>query len=298
MPRYITRNELGPRCTRIVVTLVCVVTVLGAAAACYAFPTATERTPDTQYTNVAPLPGDGIALDSNGKPDGKGALQIGIPVAYTPGQDYVQLGAYLGSYIGDFGTKPGNGIGEMGNGTGVVGIGFGSKYRVYASAMAVSAIPFLDSKVISAQAQVLEETEKWPALSIGGHDLNRKERRELLRATSNQKVGWYAVATKKIAMGGNDFYTTLGYGSGKFLDRFFGGVSIPVSDNFSLTGEYDGFQCSTGVAYRPGGRYDRMTLLAAYNGKCGLVVGGSTYGKMDSVWAVPIFLLLWAAPHR
>lgn len=299
MPRYITRFKLQPTRARLLgLPILCAVALLGLSAACGAFPVTTERTPDTQYANIAPLPGDGIALDPSGKPDGKGALHIGIPIAYTPGEDYVQLGAFLGSYIGDYGTRPGNDPGQMGNGTGVIGIGFGRKYRVYGSAMAVSAIPFLDSKVISAQVQVLEETEKWPAVAIGGHDLNRKERRELVRATSNQNVGWYGVATRKIAMGGNDFYATLGYGSGKFLDRYFGGVSIPINDNFTATTEYDGFQWNGGVAYRPRGRYDRMTLLAAYNGKSGLLVGGSTYGKMDSIWAIPIFLLFWAAPHR
>ncbi len=297
MPRFIMKSTLGYKRAQLV-GLACLIAVMAMAAACSAFPIPTTRTPDTQYANIAPLPGDGIALDPSGKPDGKGAIQIGIPVAYTPGQDYVQLGAYLGNYIGNFSTQPSNSTGKMGNGTGVIGIGFGSKYRAYGSIMAVSAIPFKDSKVISAQVQVLEETEKWPALSIGGHDLNRKERHELLRATSNQKVGWYAVATKKIAMGGNDFYTTFGYGSGKFLDRFFGGISIPVSDNLSLTGEYDGFQYNSGVAYRPGGRFDKMTLLAAYNGKCGLLVGGSTYGKMDSAWALPIFAFFWAHLYR
>lgn len=274
------------------------IAIISLSAMAAARPALTERTPDTQYANIAPLPGDGIALDQQGVPDGKGALQVGIPIAYTPGQDYVQTGVFLGNYIGGYSFKPQNDEAHMGNGTAVIGIGFGRKYRVYGSGMAVSAIPFLDSKVISAQVQVLEETEKWPALAIGAHDINRKERRETTRATSNQKVGFYGVATRKISMGGNDFYATLGYGSGKFLDRFFGGVSIPISDNLTAATEYDGYQWNGALAWRPDGRYSRYTVLGGYNGKCGPLVGVSSYGKMDSVWAVPLFLLFWAYPHR
>ena len=225
--------------------------------------------PSTQFANIAPLPGAGIALNAQGEPDGSGAVQINIPVAYTPGANQSNLGFYGGSHIGEFSPK-------LPNGTGVFGAGFGGFPRVYFSAMQVSSLIFADSKALSAQFQVAEESEKRPALAFGSQDLLNKE-----KGTGASKA-WYAVATKSFALSDRNLHVTLGYGSGRFLDRFFGGVSVPMGDKLNAAIEYDGFQMNEGIAWRPGGRFGSITILAAYNSRCGLLFGAGVAGRVPT----------------
>lgn len=244
-----------------------------------------EQSPAPQYINLAPLPGAGLALNPAGRPDGQGAMQINIPVAYTPGDGFINLGAYSGQFEGRRSDPAWN------NGTGVLGLGFGTTHRLYASVMAVSSCLFSDSKAVSVQFQLAEESEGAPALSIGAQDLLDKEHDDFSE-DHQTGVGYYAVATRGFALGDRQVYGTLGYGFGRFLNRPFGGVCAPLSDQFSLSAEYDGFQVNAGLGWRPGGRLSNTTILAAYNGKAGPLVGIQTAGRANGWWAVPIALVL------
>lgn len=248
-------------------------------------PAASAKKPVVQYINIAPLPGAGMALDSEGKPDGQGAMQINVPVAYTPGAGFANLSAYAGKYDNSS-DNPDNT-----NGSGVFGMGFGRWPRFYGSGMAVSHLITDDSKAISAQLQVVKETENTPALALGAQDIDDKEGADF-SAVANTGVSYFGVATKKLQLGNRTAYATLGYGAGRFLDRPFGGVSVPLSDTFSFAAEYDGYQFNTGVGWRPGGRYSSYTLLVGYNGKAGPVVGAQATGKISGLWAIPAILLL------
>lgn len=221
--------------------------------------------PWPQYANIAPLPGAGIALNNSGDADGFGALQMNIPVAYTPSWGFMNISAYAGNYSNAH-DEP------FGNGTGTFGMGFGSGTRVYISGMQVSR--HLDeAKALNAQILVIKESKNRPALSFGTQDILYKE---------PKGRSFYGVATKRLSLTGRTVFASLGYGGGRFLCKPFAGVSTPIGDKCNFATEWDGFQINTGVAYRPGGRYGRITLLGGYNGQAGWVAGvGSviTYGS-------------------
>ncbi len=227
--------------------------------------------PSTQFANVAPLPGGGVALDSDGKPDGMGALQINVPVAYTPGKEYFSLGFYGGNHIDEYSS-------DLSNGNGVLGLGFGRWPRLYISAMQVSSLLFRDSKAMSTQLQVAPETPKSPAIAFGIQDVLNKE------SDTDEGIGFYGVMTKSMPVARRDLFVTLGYGTGRFMNRPFGGVSIPLAGKFNFAVEYDGFQVNEAMAWRPGGRYGSVTVLAAYNNKCGWLIGANTQGNSPT-WA-------------
>jgi len=213
-----------------------------------------------QFANVAPLPGDGVAIDSSGNIDSQGAFQINIPVAYTPRWGFLDLPVYNGHHPG------GDQKGDFGNGTGFLGAGFGSHRALFISAMQTSHV-FSEAKVISAQLSLLPETKNLPALSIGTQDIFEREK-------GNRSL--YGVATKQLSIGGSCIYTTLGYGGGRFQHSFFGGLCAPAGDQFSITAEYDGYQFNTGMGWRPGGKKGWATVLVGYNGHAGMVAGIGT----------------------
>jgi len=216
------------------------------------------KVPNYQYANIAPLPGAGIAIDAKGNLDGNGAMQLNIPVAYTPGWGYVSLNEFQGEH-------PVHGSPRWSNGSSIFGLGFFSTRRVYMSGMQVSRV-WEEAKTLSGQMVVLDETEKMPAISLGMQDILKKE--------PNGRSP-YLVVTKSLEAAGHPLYATLGYGGGRFLRKPFAGISMPVAGCVNLLAEWDGFQMNSGVAYRPGGRSGKLTVMAAYNGHAGILVGGS-----------------------
>lgn len=242
-----------------------------------------KKPPADQYLNVAPLPGAGMAMNSLGEPDGQGAMHLNIPVAYTPQKDYFEMGNFAGQWEGMTSIS---GPGLWRNGSNWIGMGLIRKPRIYASMMANSTILFKDSKSVSFQIQLLEETEKFPALSYGVQDLMNKERE--FEDIANTGIAHYGVMTKSYLFKDRPLYATLGYGTAKFRESLIGGLSYSASDSFSTALEYDGFQVNGAVGWRPWGRFSRVTVVGGYNGRCGLLVGLHFTGKLDSAWAVPI----------
>jgi hypothetical protein len=267
-------------------TIVCFAAVLAVCSICCVCSTAdSARPPSVQFANIAPLPGAGSALASDGTADGLGALQINIPAAYTPGSGYVNVGAYSGQYIKKFGGE------RWGNGSGFVGVGLGRWPRAYVSAMAVSRLVAQDSKAVNAQVQLLEETPDLPALAVGFQDLFNKEFKDF-RNVANTEVSYYFTATKSFKLQGLSVFGTFGAGRGRFCDNVFAGISSPLSDSLNLAVEYDGFQINEAIAWRPQGRYGKYTLLAGYNGKAGPLLGAQFTGRMSEYWSIPILLFL------
>jgi len=242
---------------------------------------ACANAPSTQFADIAPLPGAGIALDAAGEPDGLGAVQINVPIAYTPGANQANLGFYGGSHIGEFSP-------QLPNGSGSFGAGFGTSPRIYFSAMQVSSLVFADSKALSVQLQAAEETATRPALAFGCQDLLNKEK------DTGESRAWYVVATKAFTRSDRNVYLTVGYGGGRFLDRVFAGVSVPISASLNAAVEYDGFQINEALAWRPGGRFGSVTLLAGYNNRCGPLLGAGAAGRIPTALQLAIGAVLIA----
>lgn len=216
------------------------------------------QVPNYQYANIAPLPGAGVAINTRGELDGNGALQTNIPVAYTPGWGYASLNAFKGAH-------PVQDSPEFSNGSGIVALGFFNHRRIFISGMQVSKLRN-EAKAYSGQVAILDETATVPAVSIGMQDVLRKE----IYGRSG-----YIVLTKSIAVRSQKLYATLGYGSGRFLNKPFAGMSLPVGGNLNFATEWDGFQLNNGIAWRPGGRQGKFTTYTGYNGKAGILMGGS-----------------------
>ena len=215
--------------------------------------------PWPQYTNIAPLPGAICAISPDGDPDGLGALQINIPVAFTPSTDCFCVIASAGDYS--------NGQDQpFGNGSGVLGMSVGGEPRLYISAMQVSR-DFSETRAYSGQLSIIPETKAGPAISAGMQDILEKE--------SNGRSP-YIVATKSLSFNDHRIFATLGYGGGRFLDRPFAGLSSPLNESFNLGLEWDGFQINSGIGWRPHGRFGRATVFGGYNGKAGWLVGLGT----------------------
>jgi len=239
-----------------------ILSITGAWAG-YHHPPTSDDVPSAQYMNVAPLPGAGTALNSLGDPDGLGAFQVNIPVAYTPRWGYVSAGVFKG----DHPHTPGTGFG---NGTGILGAAFGNYPSVYVSGLQASEI-LEESKCLSLQVSVLRENDTTPALAVGVQDLLEKEAR---------MQSLYFVATKTFRAGSRPVYATAGFGGGRFLDGPIGGVSTPLTESLNAALEWDGYQINTGLGWRPGGRKGWFTLLGGYNGRTGLVFGGTAAFKL------------------
>lgn len=216
----------------------------------------------SQYANIAPLPGAGVAIDTNGRIDGRGAMQINIPVAYTPNWGYVAGSAYGGAHVRGQ-------VDEFGNGSGFFAMGFFNRPGIYMSGMKTSHVSG-ESLAWSGQGGLTSEAKNFVAIAIGQQDILGKE---------VGGVSPYAVATKSVLIGARTYYFTLGYGGGRFLDNLFGGLSTPLTDKLNLAVENDGYQANIGLGWRPGGRDGKMTVLGAYNGKCGFLLGFSVSGS-------------------
>ena len=212
--------------------------------------------PSPQYRNIAPLPGGGIALNAEGEPDGLGAMQINIPVAYTPGWGFANLGVYKGTH--DHVENV-----ENDNGSGILSMGFFGYPRVYMSGMQVSHI-WAEAKAVSGQVFLMPETDNRPAFSLGMQDILMKEK-------GNRSL--YGVFTKSVQVGKQDIFATAGYGAGRFLNHPFAGLSAPMGDKLNLAAEWDGFQLNAGIGWRPGGRDGKVTLLGARNFRTGWLIG-------------------------
>lgn len=219
----------------------------------------------SQYANIAPLPGAGIAMSPEGRPDGAGALQINIPVAYTPGWGYISASAYGGAHVGG----PAD---EFGNGSGVFGVGFFSKPSIFFSGMRTSHLAD-ESTAVSFQGQLVADTPGTPAVAIGEQDILGKEL---------DGVSPYIVVTRAFKLNRRPMFATLGYGGGRFLDAPFGGLSMPLGNSLNLALENDGYQFNAGIGWRPGGRMGKLTFLGAYNAKCGWLFGLNVAGSFSS----------------
>lgn len=226
-----------------------VVSLCGSAAA---------RDPSPQYTTISPLPGGGVAINADGRPDGLGDFHINIPTAYTPGTGFANLSAYWGAY--STATEQ-----PFGNGTALLGAAFGDRPRIYISAMQVSREPD-EAKAVNAQVRIAPEKPTMPGIALGVQDILRKE---------DQGRSTYAVATKSLLVGKHTVFATVGFGGGRFLKRPFGGISVPLGEHFNFATEWDGFQINNGLGWRPAGRHGAVTFLGAFNGRSGWLAGAA-----------------------
>lgn len=204
---------------------------------------------DQQYSVISPFPGGGYSVRPDGELRPGGAMQVNIPVAYTPSR----LSGALSVDVAQ--TRSGNSLfsGEGGrNGTFTLGVGFPVAGRgVWLSRMFLSGVSFSGGdRAYCALVQLAPETRGVPAIAVGIQD-----------ATNARIRSPFIVATKQL--GDKPVFATVGLGRGRFSgSSVFGGISYSPVERVSLAAEYDGLQINLGAGYALS---QRLSLLASFN---------------------------------
>lgn len=219
-------------------------------AVCVAFAGAQEEFQEfPEFRYVSALPGGGWGVTPDGVPGFDGALQINVPVAYTP-----HRGAIVGYSSASFDSSPvlATGGSEC-NGTGVIGLGFGkSGHGLYFSEMP-TANRFESSfgePAQNVQQQLMPEGRSQPAVAFGIQDIfeNRSRYRSAPLQLHNTDSP-YVVATRQFELSQRPLYVTLGLGWGRFHSTVIGGASWRAAEKVTVMAEYDGFNPNAGVAF-------------------------------------------------
>jgi hypothetical protein len=230
--------------------------ILAAAAAAYALTSNSRQNSDRplndtriQFSAISALPGGGFGITREGLIGPGGAMQVNIPVAYTPRKPTLLIGGYAAQ------NTPGDSITtDIGrNGTGMIGGGGKLGGRgIWLSRMLISTVSLVggDSSY-NASVELAGETATRPAIAFGFQDIKGTFKRSP-----------FVVATKSVG-DEKPLYLTLGVGGGRFNgSRVFGGVSYSPVRKLSLAAEFDGVQANLGATFALG---SRLFLLASYN---------------------------------
>ncbi|MGC9317463.1 MAG: YjbH domain-containing protein [Armatimonadota bacterium] len=223
---------------RLPVILICVVGLVSVATACDEF----REFPEFRYTSA--LPGGGWGVTPDGMPGFDGAMQINVPVAYTP-----HRGLIVGGSSASYDSSPVLSTGGAGaNGTAVIGLGFGrSGHGLYVAEMPTSRDYEPAQNV---QQQILPEGRSQPAVAVGLQDIFENRSRYLGAPTDlHDTDSPYVVATRQFGVAERPLYVTLGLGWGRFNSTAVGGLSWRAAEKLTVMAEYDGFNPNAGVAY-------------------------------------------------
>ena len=196
------------------------------------------------YRYTSGLPGGGWGVTPEGVPGFEGAIQMNVPVAYTP---------YTGAIIGYSWASLDSNIrfkthGHMVTGQAWIALGLGAPGRGLFICEMPTAIKWEPMQNI--QQQFMAEGPRQPAIAFGIQDIFENRDRYLNAPDHvHDTRSPYVVATKRFGQEANPFHVTLGWGSGRFNNSFFGGVSWRMHEHFTLMAEYDGFNPNAGVAF-------------------------------------------------
>jgi hypothetical protein len=214
-----------------------------------------------EFRYISGLPGGGFGVTPDGRVGFDGALQMNVPVAYTPcGGNYV-LGYWSGS------TDPWDVTldteGPKVNGTGLLAAGFGkSDHGVYVAFMPTSK----ESEAVwNFQIQLRRDDWDKPAFAVGVQD-SADQRDRVRGGRGGGGRSYYGVATGRLGTEEKFVFLTLGWGGGRFNSRPFGGISWPFHDKFTAFVEYDGFNANVGLAHswRPRLHQDRLNMITLF----------------------------------
>ncbi len=196
-----------------------------------------------EFRYAAALPGGGFGVTPDCRAGFDGAMQINIPVAYTPGPGNVAVGYWAGSvepWHVRFDTE-----GPDVNGTALIGAGVARGLWVSYMATAKG-----HEACWNVQWQICQDRWERPAIAVGVVDLsNRRDAHIGPRGYWGGARSVYVVATGRRGTEENFVYITLGWGNGRFNSRPFGGITWPRWRHFSAFAEYDGWDFNVGMGF-------------------------------------------------
>jgi len=199
--------------------------------------------PEFRYSSG--LPGGGYGVDPAGHAGFDGALQMNIPVGYTPGAGNYSFSASVAAVDGGFPTDwEGSGV----NGTFAWGLGLFGEHALWLMDMGTGNGGSLES-AYNVQFQVKRETTKCPGIAIGVVDVMNERASTVSRPGEGDGNTFFIVATREAGTQEKPLYYTIGFGNGRFNNHPFGGVSYQPQPRWKLFAEYDGWNPNIGTAY-------------------------------------------------
>ena len=234
--------------------LIIVVLLVIATVAC-----AKEFEDYPQYRYASGLPGGTFGVDPDGHAGFVGAMQINIPIGYTPGAGNYALAASAGAVDGGFPTDI---SGDPVNGTVAWGFGLnGPNHALWLMDMNTGKGRSGES-AYNAQFQIKRQDEKWPGISVGVLDWADQRPAHHSRITAGGGRSFFTAATWDAGTPAKPLYYTLGLGTRRY-NGFFAGVSYQPLQRVKLMAEYDGWSPNIGVGYDIAHYQDNWHLTGA-----------------------------------
>jgi hypothetical protein len=197
-----------------------------------------------EFRYASGLPGGGFGVDPLGHIGIDGALQVNIPIGYTPGWGNFAVGGSAGAVNGGF---PTDWEGDDVNGTAVFGAGVWNDPPVWVTYMGTGKDNGLEP-VWNIQVQVLREGRNWPGISVGVLDLQSQRTDDLMNPFAGRARSFFVAATREGGSPKAPLYYTVGWGTGRF-ETPFAGISYHPLNRLSVYAEYDGLSPNAGFAY-------------------------------------------------
>ena len=199
-----------------------------------------------EFRYASGLPGGGNGVTADGHLGFDGAMQVNIPVGYTPGWGNFMATASTGAINGGI---PDDFKGNDVNGTMTFGFGLFHQHALWFSHMGTGAGGDIAMEpAYNVQVELFEERGDRPGISIGVMDINNQRAKTLLRPFQGEARSFYAVATRQAGSPERPLFYTIGIGTGRF-EPLFAGISYQPADRFKVFAEWDRLSPNIGGAY-------------------------------------------------
>ncbi len=204
-----------------------------------------------EFRYMSGLPGGGFGVTPDHGIGFDGALQLNIPVGYTPGAGSYVLGGYSSAVDGGFPTDY---DGADVNGMAVFGLG--GTWRGHGLWLADMETGEELESAYNLQVELVPARPGRPGVSIGVVDLFGRRTSDLEHPEYTDSRSFFVAATWAAGDERHPLWVTMGAGNGRFNDRLFGGISYQATDRLKLVAEYDGWNVNAGAAYDISGGWD------------------------------------------
>ncbi len=238
----------------------------------------------TDFRYMSGLPGGGYGVSQDGRVGFDGAMQMNIPVGYTPGVRQYALMATTSATRGGIPTSINDDDANS-----ALALGFGTTIQGHALWIADMVVDSGWEDAINLQFQILPERENRPAISVGITDLTNEFYSLYSQSNIHDSRSFFVAATRQFGDDEHPFWGTVGFGNRRFNDHPFAGLSYQASPRVKVMAEYDGWNVNAGAAYDINGGWDEgkwhsvflvgLTDLDQVTLSLGLTYSGSLVGR-------------------